>query len=83
MKVITLRITLNLDLQYTMPNAKIVPIKYFPGAFEYLKSHPTDPLDTSQFEKSCGIGVKYSPDEIEDAVSKMRGKFSESILFTA
>lgn len=41
------------------------------GGFDYLKSHPTEPLDVSQFEKSCGIGVKYSPDEIEDAVSKM------------
>ena len=42
------------------------------GAFEYLKSHPTDPLDISLFEKSCGIGVKYSPDEIEDAVSSSK-----------
>lgn len=38
------------------------------AAFDFIKGNPVDPIDASEFEKSCGVGVVVTPDEIEDTV---------------
>jgi len=65
-------------IEYIMKQ-KLATVNQLNGAFEYLKSHPSDPLDIAQFEKSCGIGVKYSPDEIESAVENVIEKFKDEL----
>ena len=37
---------------------------YFTGAFDYLKSNPVDPIDVSQLEECCGVGVVVTKEEI-------------------
>lgn len=38
------------------------------AALQYLRSHPLDPLDAADFERACGVGVRVSPEQIEEAV---------------
>eukprot|EP00795_Rhopilema_esculentum_P002262 gene2262-17873_t len=68
----------NMIIKYIMER-KIAAVNQLNAGFEFLKSHPTDPIKTEEFEKSCGIGIKYSPDEIEDAVESVISKFKEEV----
>lgn len=36
---------------------------------EYLKAKPVDPVIVDEFENACGVGVKVTPDQIEECVS--------------
>ncbi|XP_014245016.1 probable glutamine--tRNA ligase [Cimex lectularius] len=51
------------------------------AAIEYLLSHATQPnLDSSDFEKACGIGITVTPEDVELAVEKTINKFKEEII---
>ena len=39
------------------------------AALEYLKAKPVDPVEMKDFEHACGVGVKITPDQIEECVS--------------
>jgi hypothetical protein len=39
------------------------------AAMEYLKAKPVDPVEVKEFENACGVGVKITPDQIEECVS--------------
>ena len=52
------------------------------AAIEYLKSHPVDPINASEFESACGVGVTISIEEIEKHVSEGKGRGREiAIVF--
>lgn len=36
-----------------------------------MKSHPEDPINQKEFDEACGVGVVITPEQIEDAVSKV------------
>eukprot|EP00112_Aurelia_sp_Birch-Aquarium-sp1_P006551 Seg1720.10 transcript_id=Seg1720.10/GoldUCD/mRNA.D3Y31 product="Glutamine-tRNA ligase" protein_id=Seg1720.10/GoldUCD/D3Y31 len=68
----------NLLIKYIMEQ-KITAVNQLNAGFDFLKNHPSDPLNIAELEKSCGIGVKYSPDEIEDAVESVIAKLKDDI----
>ena len=39
-----------------------------PAAFDYLKRHPVDPIDTAEFEHCCGVGVVVTQEDIDEKV---------------
>ena len=39
------------------------------AAVDYMKANPVLPVDVASFEESCGVGVKITPDQVEDCVS--------------
>eukprot|EP00794_Sanderia_malayensis_P006051 gene6051-6753_t len=59
---------------------KIMAVNQTNASIEYLKSHPQDPINAKEFEKFCGIGVKYSPEEVEDAVENVVKNFKDDIV---
>ena len=40
----------------------------YSAAFDFLKSHPVDPIDVKSFEQFCGVGVVISQDDINQKV---------------
>lgn len=52
------------------------------AAFEYLKSNLVDPVNISDFEESCGVGLAITPDQIEDAVESVISSFKDELLKT-
>ena len=36
---------------------------------EYLKAKPVGAVAVQEFEAACGVGVKISPEEVEECVS--------------
>ena len=36
---------------------------------DYLKAKPVDPIEVKEFENACGVGVKVTPDQVEECVS--------------
>lgn len=40
----------------------------FVAAFEYLKTHPVDPIDQSEFSEACGVGVVVLKEEVVQVV---------------
>ena len=40
---------------------------------DYLKAKPVDPIEVKEFENACGVGVKITPDQIEECVSISQG----------
>lgn len=42
---------------------------FFTAAMEYLKAQPVEPVNMKEFENTCGVGVKITPDQIEECVS--------------
>lgn len=50
------------------------------AALEFVKSHPQDPLDSSAFESSCGVGVVVTHEQIEDAVEQVIKKYKNQLL---
>ncbi|XP_051526111.1 glutamine--tRNA ligase [Myxocyprinus asiaticus] len=49
-------------------------------ALDFVKSHPQDPVDQSEFEMACGVGVEVTPEQIEDAVELIIKKHKEQLL---
>uniref|UniRef100_A0A8C5H8G4 Glutamine--tRNA ligase n=1 Tax=Gouania willdenowi TaxID=441366 RepID=A0A8C5H8G4_GOUWI len=41
------------------------------AALDFVKSHPQDPINQREFEEACGVGVVITPEQIEDAVSRV------------
>ncbi|XP_071900309.1 glutamine--tRNA ligase [Anas platyrhynchos] len=50
------------------------------AALQYLRSHPLDPLDAADFERACGVGVRVSPEQIEEAVEAVISRHREELL---
>ncbi|CAB3409764.1 unnamed protein product [Caenorhabditis bovis] len=50
------------------------------AAIEYLLSHAVKLIDVNEFEKSCGIGVVVTPDEIEDTVTEVVSKCKDQLI---
>ncbi|XP_065673354.1 glutamine--tRNA ligase isoform X2 [Hydra vulgaris] len=69
---------LDFIIQY-IKNQKITAVNQLNAALEYFKYNPTDPINLEAFERSCGVNVNYSPDEIEAAVEKVIKKYYEAI----
>ncbi|XP_069499400.1 glutamine--tRNA ligase [Ambystoma mexicanum] len=59
---------------------KIITDLQLNAALDYVKSHPLDPISTSDFEKACGVGVAVTPEEIEDAVEGVVDKYKSQLL---
>ncbi|XP_046840394.1 glutamine--tRNA ligase-like [Xenia sp. Carnegie-2017] len=50
------------------------------AALEYLKANPIDPVEGKEFEHHCGIGVKITPDKIEECIEKLVAANKDEIL---
>uniref|UniRef100_A0A1I7UIQ5 Probable glutamine--tRNA ligase n=1 Tax=Caenorhabditis tropicalis TaxID=1561998 RepID=A0A1I7UIQ5_9PELO len=50
------------------------------AAIEYLLSNSVKGIEVGAFEKSCGVGVVVSIDEIEDSVTQVINKHKEKIV---
>ncbi|XP_051965125.1 glutamine--tRNA ligase [Xyrauchen texanus] len=50
------------------------------AALDFVKSHPQDPVNQSEFETACGVGVEVTPEQIEDAVERIIKKYKEQLL---
>ncbi|KAL5013471.1 hypothetical protein ScPMuIL_007741 [Solemya velum] len=50
------------------------------AALEYLLHHPTEPVDTKEFELACGVGVTITPDQIEASVENVIKKYRSELL---
>lgn len=48
-------------------------------AIEYALSHINN-IDTTEFEKFCGVGVVVTPEEIELAVEKLINEYKDELL---
>ncbi|KAM5148343.1 glutamine--tRNA ligase [Mantella aurantiaca] len=49
------------------------------AALDYVKGHPVDPIDVTDFEKECGVGVAVTPEEIEEAVEAVIQKYRKPL----
>nr|CAG4638260.1 EOG090X01EL [Cyclestheria hislopi] len=47
---------------------------------DYLLSHPVGDVDIQAFEKSCGVGIIVSPEEIEQEIEKILKSHREELL---
>ncbi|PIK47504.1 putative glutamine--tRNA ligase [Apostichopus japonicus] len=59
---------------------KIVSEPQLTAALDFFKSNPVDPVDTSTFEASCGVGVTVSPEDIEDGVESVIQMHKDGLL---
>uniref|UniRef100_A0A8C9FDL0 glutamine--tRNA ligase n=1 Tax=Pavo cristatus TaxID=9049 RepID=A0A8C9FDL0_PAVCR len=50
------------------------------AALQYLRSHPPEPLEPADFERACGVGVRVSPEQIEEAVEAVVSRHREDLL---
>ena len=50
------------------------------AAFEYLKSHPLDPVDQSEFSEACGVGVVVTKEEIVQVVTTTLKEFEKELI---
>uniref|UniRef100_A0AAQ5YEA2 Glutamine--tRNA ligase n=1 Tax=Amphiprion ocellaris TaxID=80972 RepID=A0AAQ5YEA2_AMPOC len=50
------------------------------AALEFVKSHPHDPINQKEFDKTCGVGIVITPEQIEDAVESVIKKHKEQLL---
>ncbi|XP_051950388.1 glutamine--tRNA ligase-like [Xyrauchen texanus] len=49
-------------------------------ALDFVKSHPRDPVDRSEFEKACGVGVVVTSEQIENKVELIIKKYKDQLL---
>jgi len=63
-------------LDYVLKN-KICAVNQLNAAIESMKHNPN--METSAFEASCGVGVVYSPEQLESAVEESCKKFMSQI----
>lgn len=50
------------------------------AAIKFVQNHPSGNLNKAEFEKSCGVGVEVTQDEIESAVASIIEKQKTAIL---
>lgn len=50
------------------------------AAVEYIKNHRLDSIDSTDFERECGIGVVVTPEQIEEAVEAAVSKYRNNIM---
>ncbi|XP_072329220.1 glutamine--tRNA ligase isoform X1 [Scyliorhinus torazame] len=50
------------------------------ASLDYLKNHQTDPIDSPDFERECGIGVVVTPEQIEEEVEAAVCKHRNQIM---
>ncbi|XP_041973092.1 probable glutamine--tRNA ligase [Aricia agestis] len=51
------------------------------AALEYLLSHVSEQnVDAGEFEKSCGVGVVVTPEQVEQAVEKHMAKYKQELI---
>ncbi|XP_019746738.1 glutamine--tRNA ligase [Hippocampus comes] len=58
---------------------KITTEQQLAAALEFVKTHPQDPLNHSEFNEACGVGVVITPEQIEDAVESVIKKHKEQL----
>ncbi|XP_061687568.1 glutamine--tRNA ligase isoform X1 [Syngnathoides biaculeatus] len=58
---------------------KISTEQQLAAALDFVKNHPQDPLNESEFNEACGVGVVISPEQIEDAVESVIKKHKEQL----
>ncbi|XP_069822884.1 glutamine--tRNA ligase [Dendropsophus ebraccatus] len=61
-------------------NKKISTDLQLNAALEYVKGHPLDPINISDFERESGVGVTVTPEQIEEAVEAVIQKYKEPLL---
>lgn len=62
-------------------NGKLDSTLRVDAALEYLLSHVSEAsIDSEAFEKSCGVGVVVTPEQVEQAVEKHMAKYKEELL---
>lgn len=59
---------------------KITSEPQLTAALDFFKSNPVDPVDRAAFESSCGVGVRVSPEDIEDAVEVVIQKHKDGLI---
>ncbi|KAL8558848.1 putative glutamine--tRNA ligase [Nucella lapillus] len=64
----------------TMAQRKITSEIQLKAALDYLLHNPLEPVDVNAFEKSCGVGVVITPEEIETAVETVMKKHKQELL---
>ncbi|XP_054634914.1 glutamine--tRNA ligase [Dunckerocampus dactyliophorus] len=58
---------------------KICTEQQLAAALEFVKNHPQDHLNQSEFDEACGVGVVITPEQIEDAVESVIKKHKEQL----
>ena len=66
--------TLSYTLLPSPPTTFFLSFSSSPAAFNYLKGHPADPIDTAEFEQHCGVGVVVTEEEINEKVCNVMCK---------
>uniref|UniRef100_A0A4W3K0V9 Glutamine--tRNA ligase n=1 Tax=Callorhinchus milii TaxID=7868 RepID=A0A4W3K0V9_CALMI len=61
-------------------NKKMITDLQLSASLDYIKSHPVDPIDATNFEKECGIGIVVTPEQIEEAVEATINKHKNQIV---
>ncbi|CAB4027783.1 glutamine--tRNA ligase, partial [Paramuricea clavata] len=70
---------LNMMVDYIY-SGKIASQAQLTAAMEYLKAKPVDPVEVKEFENACGVGVKITPDQIEECIEKLVAVNKDEIL---
>lgn len=50
------------------------------AAFDYLKTHPEDPVNKAELEKACGVGVVVTREEIEQRIVAVIAENRQELL---
>ncbi|XP_061635045.1 glutamine--tRNA ligase [Phyllopteryx taeniolatus] len=58
---------------------KISTEQQLTAALDFVKNHLQDPLNESDFNEACGVGVVITPEQIEDAVESVIKKHKEQL----
>ncbi|XP_061535161.1 glutamine--tRNA ligase isoform X2 [Phycodurus eques] len=58
---------------------KISTEQQLAAALDFVKNHLQDPLNESDFNEACGVGVVITPEQIEDAVESVIKKHKEQL----
>ncbi|KAM9830891.1 glutamine--tRNA ligase [Syngnathus typhle] len=58
---------------------KITTEQQLAAALEFVKTHPEEPLNQSEFNEACGVGVVITPEQVEDAVESVIKKHKEQL----
>ena len=57
----------------------LIALLIISAAFEYLKTHPVDPIDYSEFNDACGVGVVVTREEILQVVMETLKNFEQEL----
>lgn len=69
----------NLITEY-ITSSKVTSSIQLTAAVDYMKANPVLPVDVASFEESCGVGVKITPDQVEDCVEELIKLHKEELL---